>query len=82
MLEQQNWSEVIMQKHSQRHHALTPFLDLISWLKVARPLVYQNALERYKIAADTLYRREFDRFFNDLTQLVIQKYNSKGIFYC
>lgn len=68
LLEQQNWGEVIMQKHSQRHHALSPFSDLILWLKSTRPTVYQNVLERYKNASDALYRKEFDRFFNDLTQ--------------
>ncbi|KAI1710586.1 exocyst complex component sec3 domain-containing protein [Ditylenchus destructor] len=67
MLEQQNLGEIILQKHSQRHHALLPFRDLIFWLKLARPNVYQNVLERYKASAGDLYRKEFERFFAELT---------------
>uniref|UniRef100_A0A915CXN2 Exocyst complex component Sec3 PIP2-binding N-terminal domain-containing protein n=1 Tax=Ditylenchus dipsaci TaxID=166011 RepID=A0A915CXN2_9BILA len=68
MLEQQNFGEVMLQKHSQRHRALLPFSDLISWLKLARPNVYQNALERYKTSVSELYKKELERFFVELTQ--------------
>ncbi|KAH7724485.1 putative exocyst complex component Sec3 [Aphelenchoides avenae] len=68
MLESQSWGGLIMQKQSQRHHALQPFSDLIHWLKVARPPVYASVLERYKGAAQLLYRKEFDRFFSVLSK--------------
>ena len=66
MLENQHIGEIIMQKHSQRHRALLPFSDLISWLKQTRPNVYKNVLDRYNIEAQKLYKKEFDRFFSEL----------------
>ncbi|CAK5111580.1 unnamed protein product [Meloidogyne enterolobii] len=66
MLENQHIGEIIMQKHSQRHRALLPFSDLISWLKQTRPNIYKNVLDRYNIEAQKLYKKEFDRFFSEL----------------
>jgi len=66
MLENQHIGEIIMQKHSQRHRALLPFSDLISWLKQTRPNTYKNVLDRYNIEAQKLYKKEFDRFFSEL----------------
>jgi len=66
MLEAQTQGEIIMQKQSQRHHALLPFSDLISWLKLAKPTVYNNAMERYRAEVSVIYKRELDRFFTEL----------------
>jgi hypothetical protein len=68
MLESQHLGEIIIQKHSQRHRALLPFSDLISWLKQTRLSIYKNLLERYNTEAQKIYKREFDRFFTELAR--------------
>lgn len=68
MLESQHIGEIIIQKHSQRHRALLPFSDLISWLKQTRHSVYRNLLDKYNVEAQKIYKREFDRFFSELAR--------------
>lgn len=75
MLDGQDWGELIMQKHSQRHHALLPYSDLMLWLKVARANVFQNVLNRYVTGAENLYKREFERYFQALCQRVSAEAN-------
>jgi hypothetical protein len=68
MMESQHIGEIIIQKHSQRHRALLPFSDLVSWLKQTRPAVYRNILDKYNTEAQKVYKREFDRFFSELAR--------------
>jgi len=39
------WHRLSIPKHSQRHHALMPFAELIMWLKLARPKAYNVAID-------------------------------------
>ncbi|KAF7634516.1 Sec3-PIP2_bind domain-containing protein [Meloidogyne graminicola] len=78
MLENQHIGEIIMQKHSQRHRALLPFSDLISWLKQTRPNIYKNVLDRYNIEAQKYIKKEFDRFFSELARKEASSLNNSN----
>lgn len=46
------------------------FLELILWLKFARPTVYQNMIDRYKANAQSLYEKDFALYFKSLSQRI------------
>lgn len=68
MVEDQAWDSLILQIQTQRHRALLPFADLISWLKSTNNNAYNDAIRRYATRAEALYRNEFKRFFNAINQ--------------
>jgi hypothetical protein len=79
-LESQHEGEIIIQKQTQRHRALLPFAELIAWLKQTRPSVYTKSLDRYKVEAARLYRREFERFFGELERRAT-RYGALGFYF-
>lgn len=70
MVEDQEWDSLILQIQTQRHRALSPFAELIAWLKSTSTNAYNDALKRYISRAEALYRREFKRFFTAINQRV------------
>ncbi|CAJ0574894.1 unnamed protein product, partial [Mesorhabditis spiculigera] len=75
---------LIIPKQSQRFHALAPLSELISWLKGYAPHVYASAVDKYVQTTKILYRRLFDRFFDDVVGEVQRvgsdrKFNSSNL---
>lgn len=67
LIEVPDWHEIEIRKQSERFHALRPFSDLMGWLKIVRPGAYQTLVQRYVQNTKLIYKREFDRFFENVS---------------
>uniref|UniRef100_A0AC34QVY9 Exocyst complex component Sec3 PIP2-binding N-terminal domain-containing protein n=1 Tax=Panagrolaimus sp. JU765 TaxID=591449 RepID=A0AC34QVY9_9BILA len=70
MVDDQEWDVFTIKPQTQRYRALSPFSELIYWLKSTNATAYSDAIRRYVTRAEALYRKEFKRFFAAINQKV------------
>ncbi|MFH4984443.1 hypothetical protein AB6A40_011152, partial [Gnathostoma spinigerum] len=55
--------EIALHKQSERFHALRPFSDLISWLKVTHVNAHGVIVDKYVQHTKLIYQKDLSRFF-------------------